>query len=86
MTKSTIVQARVEPKIKQQAEVVFKMLGLTTSQAIGMFLRQVALNDGIPFSLNVPNKKTAKAMRDTANGKNVKSFTTLEALFKDLKS
>ncbi len=85
MAKTEVVHARVEPKVKKQAEAVFKMLGLTTSDAISMFLRQVALNDGIPFSLNVPNKKTAKVIRDARAGKNVKTFDSFDSFLKDLK-
>ena len=43
------VRARVDSDLKQEAEAIFKKLGLNTSQAIVMFLNMVKLNNGIPL-------------------------------------
>jgi DNA-damage-inducible protein J len=45
------VRARVDSDLKQEAEAIFKKLGLNTSQAIVMFLNMVKLNNGIPFEM-----------------------------------
>ncbi|MDX9813699.1 MAG: type II toxin-antitoxin system RelB/DinJ family antitoxin [Sulfurimonas sp.] len=58
------VRARVDGDLKQEAEAIFKKLGLSTSQAIVMFLNMVKLNNGIPFEVKIPNKKTLKAMQE----------------------
>ena len=42
MPKSAMVRARVEPKLKQDAESLFERLGLSATQAITLFYRQVA--------------------------------------------
>ncbi len=57
MAKKSNVFARVEPEIKEQAERVLGQLGIPMSNAIGLFLRQVALQRGIPFDVKLPQNK-----------------------------
>ncbi len=56
MARTSNVFARVEPEIKEQAEQVLEKLGIPMSNAIGMFLRQVVLQQGIPFEMKLPKK------------------------------
>ena len=57
MSKTSSVFARVEPDIKEQAEQVLNELGIPMSNAIGLFLKQVVLQRGIPFEMKLPAKK-----------------------------
>ncbi len=50
-----VVRARVDPGLKTDAEAVFEKLGLTTSDAIRLFLSQVRLRKGLPFPVTVPD-------------------------------
>jgi DNA-damage-inducible protein J len=62
MGKTQTVRARIEPGLKRDAEAVLKKIGLTSSEAITLFLTQVKLNQGLPFAVRIPNKQTrAKA-------------------------
>ena len=45
--------ARVEPELKEQAESVLDQLGIPMSNAVGMFLRQIVLQKGIPFEMKI---------------------------------
>ena len=54
MARTSNVFARVEPEVKEQAEQVLEQLGIPMSNAIGMFLRQVVLQRGIPFEMKLP--------------------------------
>ncbi len=54
MARTSNVFARVEPEIKEQAESVLNQLGIPMSNAVGMFLRQVVLQKGIPFEMKLP--------------------------------
>lgn len=56
MARTSNVFARVEPEVKEQAEQVLDQLGISMSNAVGMFLRQVALQQGIPFEMKLPKK------------------------------
>ncbi|MCC7168217.1 MAG: type II toxin-antitoxin system RelB/DinJ family antitoxin [Rhodospirillales bacterium] len=80
MSKSETIRARVEPALKHEAEAVFQVLGLTPTEAITLFYRQVALHHGLPFELRIPNKITQAAMRDARAGRKLKTWTSLAAL------
>lgn len=58
MARTSNVFARVEPEVKEQAETILNQLGIPMSNAIGMFLRQVVIQRGIPFEMKLPVKKT----------------------------
>ena len=54
MARTANVFARVEPEVKEQAEQVLERLGIPMSNAVGMFLRQIVLQRGIPFEMKLP--------------------------------
>jgi DNA-damage-inducible protein J len=64
INKSDVVRARIEPKVKRDAEGILKRLGVSHSTFINMSYRAVVEAGGIPLSLHVPNKETAKVLRD----------------------
>jgi DNA-damage-inducible protein J len=82
MGKTAYITARVEPKLKASAEGVLKRLGLSTTEAITMFLHQVALRRGLPFEVRIPNAATRTAVEDLEAGRG-KRFATVDALMKD---
>jgi DNA-damage-inducible protein J len=55
MSKTAVISARIDPKLKHEAEEVFRELGLTATQAITLFYKQVELERGLPFAVRVPN-------------------------------
>lgn len=59
-TKTANVTARIQPNIKEQAETILERLGIPVSVFIDMAYRQVIMRDGVPFSLNIPDKLTTK--------------------------
>lgn len=54
MARTANVFVRIEPEIKEQAESVLEQLGIPMSNAVGMFLRQIVLQKGIPFEMKLP--------------------------------
>ena len=54
MARTANVFTRVDPDIKEQAEVILEQLGIPMSNAVGMFLRQVVMQRGIPFEMKLP--------------------------------
>ncbi len=52
--KDAVVRARVESRLKRDAEAVFARLGINTTEAIRMFLSQVRLRKGLPFPVSLP--------------------------------
>ena len=59
MEKTKMLNVRVSPSVKQQAEDVLKQLGIPMATAIDMYLRQITLTGGIPFSLSLPKSPAA---------------------------
>ncbi len=49
--KTEILRARVNPEQRKEAENVLNRLGLTTGDAINIFLNQIVIQRGIPFLL-----------------------------------
>ncbi len=83
MAKSAMIRARTEPALKAAADKIFQKLGLSSSEAINLFFKQVTLRKGIPFEIMIPNKATLKAMKDAEEGK-VTEFQDVKSLFKKL--
>ncbi len=84
MSKTAVITARIEPGLKESVEQVFAQLGLTTTQAITLFLRQVELQQGLPFNLKVPNTTTQAALREAQARRNLISYADANDLFVDL--
>ncbi len=61
---TTVVRARVEEDVKEDATSVLEALGLTVSDIIRMTLTRVARDRAVPFDLSVPNTETQAAMRE----------------------
>ena len=55
MEKSATLNLRINPTLKQNAEVILGRLGIPMSTAVDMFLNQVVLVGGIPFSVTLPD-------------------------------
>jgi DNA-damage-inducible protein J len=81
--KTSIVHARIEPKTKQKAEGVLRKLGLTPTEAIRIFYRQISLRGGLPFPIEIPNELTASTLEKSRRGKDIQEFESLEAMFKN---
>ena len=71
MAKSATVRARIESDLKESVEKLFKKLGISTTEAINLFYRQVKLRNGLPFNVVIPNKTTEKVFKDTDIKKNL---------------
>lgn len=57
MARVANVFTRVDSDVKEQAEVILSQLGIPMSSAVGMFLRQVVIQRGIPFEVRLPAEK-----------------------------
>ena len=81
--KTATARALIDPEVKREAEAILNELGLSVSNSVELFYRQVVAQRGLPFELLVPNERTMKAVRSSRAGKG-KRFLTSEELFKDL--
>ncbi len=52
--KTSMLHIRVKPDIKQEAEDILDNLGMTTTEAVNIYLKQIILNCGLPFEVKMP--------------------------------
>ena len=84
MAQNAVVRARINEEIKKEAAVVLASMGLTVSDAFRMMLTRVAQEKALPFEPLIPNAETIQAMKETRDGKNLKSFDSVDDLMADL--
>ena len=84
MSKNTTISIRIDSETKVQSQKVLKQLHMTMSEAVAVFLKQVALQRGIPFEIKLPTELTARTLEKSEKGEDVKSFDSVDALFEDL--
>ncbi len=98
MARTSNIFVRVEPSTKEQAEAVLNQLGIPMSNAIGLFLKQVILQRGIPFDVKLPADKPLAfeslskeqfdeeikiGLSDLANGRVISAVKVAEDLKRD---
>lgn len=81
--KTALIQTRVEPDLKAEVERILREIGISTSEAITIFLNRVKMEKGIPFELKIPNAKTLEAMKDIEEGR-VEKFKSSRAMFESM--
>jgi len=86
MAKTAMIRARTEEKLKEQVEGIFHRLGMTTTEAINLFYRQVKVHRGLPFLVSLPNAETRRTLERSNRGEDIKTFKNIDGLFKDLES
>jgi DNA-damage-inducible protein J len=86
MAKTAIIQTRVDPAVKHNAQIILKKLNISMSEAISMYLSQITLHNGIPFEIKLPNDVTAKALKESERGNDLHTVDSVDALFQELDS
>ena len=91
MSRSAVMNLRIEPEIKANAEELFGSFGITVTDAVNIFLRQSLMRDGFPFEIvrYKPNAVTQAAILEAEqliNDPTAKTFTSMDDLRADLLS
>jgi DNA-damage-inducible protein J len=68
MAANTVVRARIDAQIKDEAAAVLKAMGLTVSEAFRLMMVKIAKEKALPFEPLVPNEETIEAMRAARRG------------------
>ncbi len=84
MSKTAMIRARIEPKLKNRVEAVFKRLGLSATEAVTVFYKQVELKGGLPFNVVIPNDATVQTFENTDAGQEVIVCADAKDMFKKL--
>ncbi|MCL2833646.1 MAG: type II toxin-antitoxin system RelB/DinJ family antitoxin [Treponema sp.] len=54
---NTTIQIRTDAEVKATADLIFNKLGITISDGINIFLRQVNMYNGFPFEIKLTELK-----------------------------
>ena len=68
---SIMVQARVSKELREEAENLFKSMGMSTSEAIRLFFQQVVNYGSLPFQIRaqrLPSNETLSSINELENG------------------
>jgi DNA-damage-inducible protein J len=84
MSKTMTIHARIEPKLKGEVEHVFEELGLSVSEAITIFFKQVKLRKGLPFAVVMPNATTVETFKATDKKQGLVKCRNTDEMFRDL--
>ena len=80
MAQSATIHARIDPTTKAATERVLEALGLTPTEAIRLFYRQIALRGEFPLELKVPNAVTAETLAKAEAGDDLEAFDSIDDL------
>jgi DNA-damage-inducible protein J len=82
--KTGMIRARIDPDLKARAESILGELGLNASDSIRLFYTQVALSDGLPFDVRIPNAETRKAIREARAGRGLNHYGSASEMFEEM--
>ena len=86
--KMSVLQTRVDDSTREAAEKVLNSLGISIGDGIRMFLKQVHIDQGLPFQpsleRHIPNEATRKVIAQAEAGTGIKTAKTREELFREL--
>ena len=90
MNKTSMIHIRVQPEIKEEAEEILSNLGMTTTEAVNIYLKQIILNCGLPFKVRIPKfsdemlEAIAEAEEIEKHPENYKSYSNLDEIMEEL--
>lgn len=87
--KTAMLHIRIDPEIKEEADHIFNQIGITTSDAVKIFLRKAIYSSGFPFEVKAPtpNEETIAAMEEAkriARDPNAKSYSSFSEILKEI--
>ena len=67
MQKDKAIQVRVDAALKEDVEKILSSLGLSMSQSISIFLKQIQFHRGIPFDIKIPKPESRQLLEGGKN-------------------
>ena len=84
MSANSIVRARIDENLKQEAAAILATMGLTVSDFVRIGLTRVVSEQGLPFEMKTPNRLTARTLARSERGEDVHQAEDAEDLFNKL--
>ncbi len=80
MAENSVVRARIDARLKDEAAAVLAAMGLTVSDAFRLMMVRIAKDKALPFEPLVPNAETIEAIKAARRGELVSVSSTDELL------
>ncbi len=80
MPENSVVRARIDERVKDEAAAVLAAMGLTVSDAFRLMMVRIAKDKALPFEPLVPNAETIEAIKAARRGELVTVGSTDELL------
>lgn len=84
MARTAMINARTEVELKTEVEGILKTLGMSTTEAINIFFKQVKMRKGLPFVVEIPNEETLQTFKDSEEGRGLVECKSATDMFKKL--
>jgi DNA-damage-inducible protein J len=81
---TTLVRARIDQALKDEAASVLAEMGLTVSDVVRIALTKIAREKALPFDMRVPNKLTAETLAKSERGEDLHRAKDADDLFRQL--
>lgn len=82
--KTAKVNARIDSELKGRVSTILHELGLSESEAIRAFYKQIEHQKGLPFDVKIPNEETRQAMQRVRDRRDLVSYDSAEDYFESI--
>jgi len=82
--KAAIISAEVDSELISGAAKVFRKIGISESEAIVLFLREVVIRQQLPFESLFPNPATFDTMRKTDAGEELTAYKDVNDFYREM--
>ena len=80
MSKTETNRARIEQELKHNPEAVLTALGLSVTEALTLFYKQISLQHGLLFNVKIPNDVTIKNLKQVRSREDLTEYSSLDDL------
>ncbi|MDR1300820.1 MAG: type II toxin-antitoxin system RelB/DinJ family antitoxin [Candidatus Nomurabacteria bacterium] len=85
MANTELIQVRVDKKLKNDTEKIFKEIGFSNASAVRTFLKRVQREGDFPFDIRMFNDETVKTIRESDKGRKLsKKYKDVDKMMKDI--
>jgi len=82
--KTAEIRVLVEPTLKKKSKKILDEIGISESEAVRIFFRNLVNRKEFPLELKVPNKETLQSMKDADEGNTIGPFNSVDELTEGL--
>ena len=86
MSKSATIHTTIDRQTKAKAQEILESLGMSMSEAVSVYFKQIVLHKGLPFEVKIPNEITLQTFKNTDKGIDLHPSKSVDDLFEEISS